>query len=306
MATLRTVSLALGGWLPIVLVLLAGPRLVARGLPAGAILGALTYLLQALVPALGTFVHGLGGGGLRFAVTLDRILSAGDLPGDQPPTGQSAGGGRPATGALARRGEGYDLVLDRVTFKYGPRGRPVLRDLDFAIAEGDHLAIIGPSGIGKSTLANLLAGMLAPTAGTVRLGGAAVADLGPAARARRRVLIPQEAYVFTGTVWANLTYLRPGSNEADVEEALPLIGAAALVAGLGGYRAVIRPDGLSAGERQLLALTRAYLSPAPVAILDEASCHLDPGAEERAERAFAARNGPLPLLAPRILSPARS
>jgi ATP-binding cassette subfamily C protein len=295
MAAVRTLSLSLAGWLPAVLLLLAAPWLTRRGLSAGTIMGTLTYLLQALYPALHTLVHGLAGGGMRFGVTLDRILEAAEPAAADGGTGRRCGS--PA---------GHELVLRKLAFGYGPIAEPVVRDVDLTIPAGDHLVIVGPSGIGKSTLANLLAGMLAPTSGAVLLGGLAPRDLDPAARSRRRVLLPQEAYVFAGTVLENLCYLRPEAPSGEVDRAVARLGAAALVARLGGYRAEIRPDTLSAGERQLIALVRAYLSPAPVAILDEATCHLDPAAEQRAEEAFAARDGTLVVVAHRISSALRA
>jgi ATP-binding cassette subfamily C protein len=154
------------------------------------------------------------------------------------------------------------------------------------VAEGDHLAIIGPSGIGKSTLARLLCGLLAPTGGWVRPG--------------ETVLIPQEAYVFSGTLRENLTYLNPG---ADPTGALVALGAGDLVADLD---APINPGRLPAGRRQLIALARSYLSPARIAVLDEATCHLDPAAEAVVERAFAARPGALVVIAHRLGSALRA
>jgi len=116
------------------------------------------------------------------------------------------------------------------------------------------------------------------------------------------VLIPQEAYVFSGTVRENVAYLRPAATDWEVEAALRAVGADLV------FRpdARVRPGELSAGERQLLSLARAYLSPAPLAVLDEATCHLDPAAERRAEEAFAARGGTLIVIAHRISSALRA
>jgi ATP-binding cassette subfamily C protein len=174
------------------------------------------------------------------------------------------------------------------------------------VPEGDHLAIVGPSGIGKSTLAGLLCGLLAPDAGTVLIGGVPAAQLPPGRLAGLRVLIPQEAYVFTGTVTENLRYLRPAAPAGEVTAAVTAVGAGALVDRLGGLEAPVSPAQLSAGERQLIALARAYLAPAPVVVLDEATCHLDPAAEQRAEAAFAERGGTLLVIAHRVSSALRA
>jgi ATP-binding cassette subfamily C protein len=196
-----------------------------------------------------------------------------------------------------------------VGFGYGAQAEPVISDLSIDIAPGDHLAIVGPSGIGKSSLAGLLAGMLRPTAGEILVDRVPMARYPAAALTRLRVLIPQEAYVFTGTLAENILYLRGAADplpRAALDAAADALGLSPLVSRLGGYHAVIDPAALSAGERQLIAITRAYLSTAPIAILDEASCYLDPAAEARAEAAFARRPGTLIVIAHRISSALRA
>jgi ATP-binding cassette subfamily C protein len=199
---------------------------------------------------------------------------------------------RPAPGAPA-------VELRNVSFAYG-NGREVISKLDLTIPHGDHLAVVGPSGIGKSTLAALIAGTLSPTAGEVLVEGAAAGD------PRIRALIPQEAYLSSGTVRENLPYFAAGASDGAVARAVDAVGAGRLVRDLGGLGAPLDPAALTEGQGQLLALCRALLSPAPLVILDEASSRLDAAAEARAEAAFAARGGTLVVIAHRIASAARA
>ncbi|PWR10848.1 antibiotic ABC transporter ATP-binding protein [Micromonospora acroterricola] len=300
MAATRALSLAVGGWLPVLAVLLSARWLVEQGLGPGAVLGALIYVVRGVQPALHTLVQGVAAGGLRFAVTLDRLLRTSahlDAVHERPVATVTAPRASTATPALSLRG---------VTFRYGPCAAPVLDGFDLDVPDGDHLAIVGASGIGKSTLANLVAGILHPQAGRVHLGGLPVAGASPAELARRRVLIPQEAYVFTAPVRDNLAYLRPDVPQEVLERAVARLGLGGLVRRLGGYDATLRPADLSAGERQQVALLRAWLSPARLVILDEATCHLDPPTEARLERAFAERPGTLVVIAHRVSSALRA
>ncbi|SDK01780.1 ATP-binding cassette domain-containing protein [Streptomyces indicus] len=261
-AGVRVLAVSVGGRLPILLLLVTAPWLLRQGVSPGALAGALVYLTQSLLPALQSLVEGLGVTGSRLFVVLRRLLAA---PALRPP----AVPGAPP--------DPYAISLKQVTFAYGPHAEPVLDRLDLDVPAGAHLAVTGPSGSGKSTLTALVAGLLAPGAGEVR----AVAD---------RVLVPQEAYVFSGTVRENLTYLCPRPPaDPDVLAAAERVGAAELVRRAGGLDAALDPGALSAGERQLLALTRAYLAPGRLVLLDEAASELDPAAELHAERAFRAR-----------------
>lgn len=286
-AALRTACFAVGGWLPLLILLFAGQWLVSQGLTAGAIMGGATYVLFGLQPALQNFVAGVGGSGLRFVITLGRVLDATYV--------------RPVPEMVHPPADGHTIVLRDVTFAYGPHAEPVVNHLDLTVPHGEHLAIVGPSGIGKSTVVSLVCGLLRPDHGEVDLGGVRAADLSPAELAAIRVLIPQEAYVFAGTLRENLTYLRADATTADLDAAVHALGA-----DLGDYDDVLRPQDMSAGERQLVALARAYVSTARLVVLDEATCHLDPAAERRAEEAFAARPGTLVVIAHRISSALRA
>ena len=291
----RGAALAVGGQLPVVLLVAAAPWLMDRGVTAGDLVGALTYLTQSLLPALRDLAYGFGTGGSRLTVVLRRLASGGRGPAPLTAAGPDTAP-LPADPAVELRG---------VTFAYGPAAEPVLRAVDLVVPAGGHLAVVGPSGIGKSTLTGLVAGLLEPGAGEVRLYGCPPRS--PEA-VRRRVLIPQEAYVFSGTLRENLEYLRDDPvPDAELMTAVDAVGLETVLERVGGLDGAVEPGKLSAGERQLVALTRAWLSPAPVALLDEATCHLDPAAEARAERAFAARvGGTLIVVAHRVSSARRA
>ncbi|MFD7082706.1 ATP-binding cassette domain-containing protein [Streptomyces sp. NPDC002181] len=307
-AALRTLALGTAGRLPVIALLAATPWLLGRGITAGTLAGGLTYLVQSLLPALNSLMTAMGSAGTRLLVVLERFSAPlvadraghGPVKPDRPPPGPSR------TGAAAE--------LRGVTFAYGPGAAPVLDDLDLVVRPGEHLAVVGPSGIGKSTLTALLAGMLSPDAGSVLVAGAAArreTGEGAAGPDHRRTLLPQQAYVFTGTVRENLTHLAaapgaPGPGDADVRRAVRALGLEDLVARLGGLDGEVSPRLLSRGESQQLALAAAYLSPAPLLLLDEATCHLDPAAEERAERALAERGGTLVVVAHRVSSAVRA
>lgn len=297
----RVAALALGGQLPIVLLLATAPWLLKHGVTTGALVGALSYVTQSLLPALHNLLHGLGTSGSRLTVVLRRLAPEGGRGAGRGPSDESGAAESPAP-TVARPPA---LTLSSVTFAYGPSAVPVIEDLTLTLPAGSHLAVVGPSGIGKSTLTALVAGLLEPRCGTVRVAGEPVRGAGALAR---RVLIPQEAYVFTGTLAENLAHLRPDPvPEAELLAAAEAVGLLPLLEALGGPEGRVDPAALSAGERQLIALTRARLSHAPLALLDEATCHLDPRAEERAERAFAARpGGTLVVVAHRITSARRA
>ncbi|MGH3771744.1 MAG: ATP-binding cassette domain-containing protein [Pseudonocardiaceae bacterium] len=130
--------------------------------------------------------------------------------------------------------------------------------------------------------------------------------MSPAARHRRIVLIPQQAYVFAGTLRENLCYLRPEADDAALAHSAREIGLMELADALGGWDAMISPRELSAGQRQPVALARAHLAPSVITILDEATCHLDAVGEARAEEAFRRRGGTLIVVAHRISSAMRA
>ncbi|MEV8591468.1 ABC transporter ATP-binding protein [Streptomyces sp. NPDC052012] len=307
-AAVRTLALGVAGQLPVLLLVLAAPWLQGRGVTMGALLGAFTYLAQALLPALHTLMTALGAAGTRLLVVLDRFTTTASPPllaattrADRP---QQVPG--PLRKAPRASWPPPAVELRAVTVAYGGRAEPVLDALDLRIEDGEHLAVVGPSGIGKSTLTRLIAGTCVPRSGEVDVAGRTIADRSTAELSALRVLLPQQAYVFTGTVRDNLGYLRPDARRTDIEAAVRELGAGPLVERLGGLDAPVRPGDLSQGERQLLVLARAHLSTARLLLLDEATCHLDAASEARAEQALARRPGALVVVAHRMSSAMRA
>ncbi|MFE6782597.1 ATP-binding cassette domain-containing protein [Streptomyces sp. NPDC057680] len=302
-ASVRTFSVATAGQLPVLLLLATAPWLLRQGVTAGAVVGALTYVLQSLLPALHTLMTVLGAAGARLFVVLDRLTQP--LPPVPTPPPSPALAAVPP--GLRRTGRAAAaLELRHVRAAYGPGARPVLDALDLTVEQGEHIAVVGPSGIGKSTLLHIAAGMLTPDRGDVRLFGHDAAACRPSELPALRVLIPQEAYVFTGTLRDNLRYLRPDADRAAVDRTVDALALAPLVDRVGGLDRTLTPDALSLGERQRIALGRAHLAPAPLLLLDEATCHLDPVAEATAERALSARPGTLVVVAHRLSSALRA
>ncbi|MCK2213721.1 ABC transporter ATP-binding protein/permease [Actinomadura sp. ATCC 31491] len=293
----RRLIVSVGAHVPMLVLILAAAPLTRQGrLSAGEVVGAVTYLANGLQPALQSMTGILASWGVSLAVTLRRLAETVVPP---PPEPSLAHACPPA---------GFELTARGLTFAYAPQATPVVQGLDLRIPEGEHLAVVGPSGIGKSTLSLLLTGLRRPTHGQLLFGGIPL-DRVPERHLRSAVaLVPQEAYVFAGTVRENLGYLcPPGVPDAWLHQAAERVGARALLDRLGGLDAEIgEPGALSAGERQLIALARTYASPARLVVLDEATCHLDPAAEARAETAFAARPGSLVVIAHRISSAVRA
>ena len=185
-----------------------------------------------------------------------------------------------------------DVRLDDVSFSYRPGEiGTVLDHVDLVIPFGQRLALVGPTGAGKSTLAKVIARFYDPTDGCVTYGGIDLRDVTFSSLRSRMAVVPQEGFLFGGSILDNVRIGRDGASDHDVRDALASIGSLdrfdALPEGL-STEVHERGSRLSAGERQLVSLARVALADPDVIILDEATSNLDPGTEQEVEQAVAA------------------
>ncbi|GGY47358.1 ABC transporter ATP-binding protein [Streptomyces djakartensis] len=262
--------------LPVAGVLVIGGALHSSGsMSLGAVVAAALYLTQLSAPLDEVLVRieQLQAGAASFARVeglAQAPRAAGEADGPDP--------------------DGDRVDVTGVRYSYDG-GAEVLRGVDLTVTPGERLAVVGPSGAGKSTLSRLMAGIDAPTAGSVTVGGVPVVELGPERLRRQVVLVTQEHHVFLGTVRDNLRIAEPAATDEDVWRALAAVGADAWVRelpeglntplGQGGHRT----DG---SQAQQLALARVVLADPHTLILDEATALLDPTTARHTERALAA------------------
>jgi ATP-binding cassette subfamily B protein len=192
---------------------------------------------------------------------------------------------RPGAVELPERGA---LEVSGVSFGYGD-GADVLAGVSLRVGTGERLALVGPTGAGKSTLAKLMVRFYDPRQGTVSYGGVDLRDTTLGSLRQRIVVVPQEGFMFFGTIRDNIRIGRPGATDADVDAAVEALGLSERFAVMAeGIDTEVRERGsrLSAGERQLVSLARAALADPTVLVLDEATSNLDPGTEHAVEMAL--------------------
>ena len=187
-------------------------------------------------------------------------------------------------------GRPSDVAFEGVGFRYTPDA-PVIYDVSFRIAIGERVALVGPSGAGKTTLGQLLLGFAQPDAGRITVDGVDLRTLSRAGWMRRVAWLPQRPTLFYGTLLDNLLLARPAATPQEIASALALAGADRFVNALPhglGTRVGDRGQGLSGGEIQRIALARVFLADADVVVLDEASAGLDADTAALVTRSIAA------------------
>ncbi|RJL24684.1 ABC transporter ATP-binding protein [Bailinhaonella thermotolerans] len=208
-----------------------------------------------------------------------RVLGVLDTPPDVADPGED--------GVTLPRGP-IEVRFDRVGFAY-PGGVPVLHDVSVDIAPRTRVAVVGETGSGKTTFAKLLTRLMDPVSGAVLVDGVDLRKVSFASLRERIVMVPQDGFLFDDTLAENIRYGRPSATDEDITLALTELGLLDWLEGLPqGLATPVgqRGESLSAGERQLVALARAYLADPDLLLLDEATSAVDPATEVRLARAL--------------------
>lgn len=208
-----------------------------------------------------------------------RVIGVVDTPADVADPG--------ADGVVQERGP-ITVEFEHVSYAY-PGGDLVLRDVDLRIEPHTKVAVVGETGSGKTTLAKLLTRLMDPVGGRVLLDGVDLETIAFASLRERVVLVPQEGFLFDADLTENLRFGKPSATEDEIALALTELGLDAWIEGLPhglGTHVGQRGESLSAGERQLVAIVRAYLVDPDLLVLDEATSAVDPSTEVRVQRAL--------------------
>ena len=262
-------------YLPVAATLLWGGWLIANGhATAGTVIAVALYVQQMAGPLdeLISWLDELQVG----ATSLARVIGIADVPADRAPTGETP--------------EDAQLVAEDVRYAYRA-GRDVLSGVSLDLRPGERLAIVGPSGAGKTTLGRLMAGIDGPREGRVAVGGVRLVDLELTQLRGEVALVTQEHHVFVGTLEDNLRLARPDASQEQLLDALAAVDARAWALGLpAGLDTAVGSGGhrLTEPQAQQLALARLVLADPHTLVLDEATSLLDPRAARHLERSLAA------------------
>ncbi|MCC6471530.1 MAG: ABC transporter ATP-binding protein [Alphaproteobacteria bacterium] len=251
--------------------LAAGGAMAAPALPLAALLAMAAFLPVSEIAQVGR----------QLADTLGATQRLASVHGEQPVVSDGPGADAPTRPGVPA------LLLDKVAFAYPGTARQVLTDVSFPVSTGATVALVGPSGAGKTTIAQLLLRFFDPRHGTISLNGVDLRRLKLDALRGQIALVAQDTYLFNGDLAGNIRIGRPDASDAELARAVERASLAPFVASLPeGLKTRVGERGmqLSGGQRQRVAIARALLKDAPILVLDEATSHLD-AVSERAVRA---------------------
>ncbi|HZU71179.1 MAG TPA: ABC transporter ATP-binding protein [Acidimicrobiales bacterium] len=287
------------GNLAVLIVLAEGSHLIHLGLlTTGGLIAFLLYLTQLFAPVqqlsqVFDSYQQASAGVRKIAGVLNHPLST-PVPDDAPRPDRLSG----------------SIRFEGVRFAYPGTTREALSGVDLDIAPGETLALVGETGAGKSTVVKLIARFYDPTAGRVLVDGAPLTGLDLESYRQQLGYVPQEPFLFAGTIRDNIAFGRPDASDAEVEAAARAVGAHDFIVAAGGYLKVLTERGrsLSIGQRQLICLARALIVDPAILLLDEATSNLDLATEARVSRAMGvvSRGRTTVLIAHRLQTAARA